>query len=65
MEVQKVRPLTLTEKILRLHVDHVSIHETNLKKQGVLPLTFKDPRDLTQAKPGKDNRSWPLGRKSR
>ena len=21
------------------------IHETNLKKQGVLPLTFKDPRD--------------------
>jgi aconitate hydratase len=21
------------------------IHETNLKKQGILPLTFKDPRD--------------------
>ena len=28
------------------------IHETNLKKQGVLPLTFADPADYDKVKPG-------------
>ncbi len=27
------------------------IHETNLKKQGILPLTFKDPRDYDRFGP--------------
>lgn len=27
------------------------IHETNLKKQGVLPLTFKDPKDYDKIQP--------------
>jgi aconitate hydratase len=27
------------------------IHETNLKKQGVLPLTFKDAKDYDKIKP--------------
>jgi aconitate hydratase len=28
------------------------IHETNLKKQGVLPLTFKNASDYDKIKPG-------------
>ena len=28
------------------------IHETNLKKQGMLPLTFADPADYDKARPG-------------
>jgi aconitate hydratase len=28
------------------------IHETNLKKQGILPLTFADPRDWDRFQPG-------------
>jgi aconitate hydratase len=27
------------------------IHETNLKKQGMLPLTFADPADYDKVKP--------------
>ena len=27
------------------------IHETNLKKQGLLPLTFADPADYDKARP--------------
>ena len=27
------------------------IHETNLKKQGMLPLTFADPADYDKARP--------------
>jgi hypothetical protein len=35
------------------------IHETNLKKQGVLPLTFADPADYDQI--GEDDRISVLG----
>ena len=35
------------------------IHETNLKKQGVLPLTFADPADYDQI--GEDDRISILG----
>ena len=28
------------------------IHETNLKKQGMLPLTFADPADYDKARTG-------------
>ena len=27
------------------------IHETNLKKQGMLPITFADPADYDKARP--------------
>ena len=32
------------------------IHETNLKKQGMLPLTFADPADYDKARPGLESR---------
>ena len=38
------------------------IHETNLKKQGILPLTFADPSDLRRDRRGRPDqrlRSWP------
>ena len=38
------------------------IHETNLKKQGVLPLTFADPADLRpdrRGRPHLDRSAWP------
>ena len=38
------------------------IHETNLKKQGVLPLTFADPADLRpdrRGRPHQHRSAWP------
>lgn len=44
-----------TESLSNLHVWYLHIYypipETNLKKQGLLPLTFADPKDYDKIRP--------------